>query len=33
MAREFDYEETGRVGYDDYLEIMKRKYGERDPIE
>lgn len=33
LAREFDVEETGRVHYEDYLEIMKRKYGERDPIE
>ena len=33
MAREFDVEETGRVHYEDYLEIMKRKYAERDPVE
>ena len=33
LAKEFDVEETGRLSYDDYLEIMRRKYGERDPIE
>ena len=33
MAREFDVEESGRVSFEDYLEIMKRKYGQRDPIE
>jgi Ca2+-binding EF-hand superfamily protein len=33
LAREFDLEESGRVSYEDYLEIMRRKYGERDPIE
>lgn len=33
LAKEFDVEETGRVSFEDYLEIMRRKYGERDPIE
>jgi centrin-3 len=33
LAREFDVEETGKVSFEDYLEIMRRKYGERDPIE
>lgn len=33
LAKEFDVEESGRVSYEDYLEIMRRKYGERDPIE
>jgi Ca2+-binding EF-hand superfamily protein len=33
LAREFDVKESGRVSYDDYSEIMKRKYAERDPIE
>ena len=33
LAREFDVDERGRINYEDYLEIMKRKYGERDPIE
>lgn len=27
MAREFDVEESGRVSFEDYLEVMKRKYG------
>ena len=32
LAKEFDVEENGRISYDDYIEIMKRKYSERDPI-
>ena len=26
LAKEFDIEQTGRISYDDYIEIMKRKY-------
>ena len=33
MAREFDIDETGKINYQDYVEIMKRKYSDRDPIE
>lgn len=33
LAKEFDVEESGKIHYEDYIEIMKRKYGERDPIE
>ena len=33
LARLYDVEETGRIAYGDYCDIMKRKYGERDPIE
>lgn len=41
IAREYDREETGRVGFEDFAEIsnyagltvVKRKYSERDPVE
>jgi centrin-3 len=33
LAREFDIDETGKINYQDYVEIMKRKYSDRDPIE
>ena len=33
MAREFDIDETGKVAFEDYKEIMRCKYSERDPIE
>lgn len=40
LAREYDREETGRVGFEDFAEIssiclyaVKKKYSERDPIE
>ena len=33
LARQYDVEEVGRITFDDYYEIMKKKYGERDPIE
>lgn len=32
MARQYDVEDTGKIHYDDYADIMKIKYGERDPI-
>jgi centrin-3 len=33
LARQYDVEESGRVTFDDYVDIMRRKYAERDPIE
>ena len=26
-------EDTGKITFDDYSDIMRKKYGERDPIE
>jgi Ca2+-binding EF-hand superfamily protein len=33
LAKEYDVEESGRITYDDYTDIMRKKYAERDPIE
>src|SRR5574343_1485879 len=33
LIREYDHEGTGRVEYADFLEIMTKKYGVRDPTE
>ena len=33
MAKEYDIEESGRIGFDDFTDIMQRKYAERDPIQ
>ncbi len=32
MAKIYDVEETGKVSFEDYVEIMSGKYSERDPI-
>ena len=32
LARQYDIEETGRIVFDDYADIMKKKYADRDPI-
>ena len=33
LIREYDREGTGRVEYADFLEILTKKYGDRDPSE
>ncbi|KAM3128217.1 hypothetical protein pb186bvf_019700 [Paramecium bursaria] len=31
LMKEYDKEETGRIEYSDYVDLMTRKYNERDP--
>lgn len=33
MAKQYDIEETGKITFEDFVEIMDKKYGQRDPIE
>ena len=30
---DYDIEKTNEISYNDYLEIMTKKYSERDPVE
>ena len=33
IAKTYDIEETGKIVFEDFIEIMGKKYSERDPIE
>ena len=33
MAKQYDIEETGKITFEDFVEIMDKKYSQRDPIE
>ncbi len=33
MAKQYDIDESGKIVFQDYIEIMGKKYAERDPIE
>ena len=33
LIKDYDRGETGRIEYNDFVEIMTRKYNERDPTE
>jgi hypothetical protein len=33
MIREYDSKQTGKIEFDDYFELMVKKYSERDPLE
>jgi len=33
LAKAYDVDETGKISFEDYVEIMGKKYSERDPIE
>lgn len=33
LMREYDPEETGKIQYSDYVDLMTRKYSERDPAD
>mmetsp|Transcript_16469 Transcript_16469/g.23082 ORF Transcript_16469/g.23082 Transcript_16469/m.23082 type:complete len:87 (-) Transcript_16469:169-429(-) len=33
LIRDYDRDETGRIEYNDFVEIMTKKYNERDPTD
>jgi Ca2+-binding EF-hand superfamily protein len=33
MIREYDTKQTGKIELDDYMDLMVKKYSERDPSE
>lgn len=33
IAKAYDIEESGKIVFEDFVEIMSKKYSERDPIE